>query len=93
MCMGAADAAAYYATPGADDVKAPSITVAPDPVVDPDFVASGPSRVADLGAGSVRSVRTRRTSSPRTVPAPGAPSDVPEDPWPSRPVRIRCPPP
>ena len=35
------------------------------------------ARVADLGAGSVRSVRTRRTSSPRTVP------DVPEDPWPS----------
>ena len=39
--------------------------------------ASRPSRVADLGAGSVRSVRTRRTSSPRTV------RDVPEDPWPS----------
>ena len=48
-----------------------------------DSVASGPSRVADLGAGSVRSVRTRRTSSPRTVPAPDAPAAVPEDPWPS----------
>ena len=40
-----------------------------------------------------RQAGTRRTPSPRTVPAPGAPSDVPEDPWPSRPVRIRCPPP
>ena len=32
---------------------------------------------------SPRQAGTRRTSSPRTVPAPGAPSAVPEDPWPS----------
>ena len=62
--MGAVGAAAYYAAPGADDVKAPSITTAPDPVVvnddAADFVASGPSRVADLGAGSVRSAGATR---------------------------------
>ena len=51
---------------------------------------SSPSTRSTCGP---RQVGTRRTSSPRTVPAPGAPSDVPEDPWPSRPVRIRCPPP
>jgi len=56
---------------------APSAELVDDDDDDADSVASGPSRVADLGAGSVRSVRTRRTSSPRTVP------DVPEDPWPS----------
>ncbi|CAH0363727.1 unnamed protein product [Pelagomonas calceolata] len=64
MCMGAADAAAYYAAPGADDVNAAAVTVAPDPVVvnddAADFVASGPSRVADLGAGSVRSAGATR---------------------------------
>ena len=58
MCMCAVGAAAYYAAPGADDVNAAAVTVAPDPVVvnddAADFVASGPSRVADLGAGSVR---------------------------------------
>ena len=56
---------------------APSAELIDDDDDEADSVASGPSRVADLGAGSVRSVRTRRTSSPRTVP------DVPEDPWPS----------
>ena len=56
---------------------APSAELVDDDDDEADSVASGPSRVADLGAGSVRSVRTRRTSSPRTVP------DVPEDPWPS----------
>ena len=64
-----------------DAAGAPPAAAAPEPGDedddDADSVASGPSRVADLGAGSVRSVRTRRTSSPRTVP------DVPEDPWPS----------
>ena len=71
MCMCAVGAAAYYAAPGADDVKAPSITVAPDPVVDEDdgadFVASGPSRVADLGAGSVRSAGATRPRLGRRV--------------------------
>jgi len=60
----AAGAAAYYAAPGADDVNAAAVTVAPDPVVvnddAADFVASGPSRVADLGAGSVRSAGATR---------------------------------
>ena len=51
---------------------------------------SSPSTRSTCGP---RQAGTRRTPSPRTVPAPGAPSDVPEDPWPSRPVRIRCPPP
>jgi hypothetical protein len=71
MCMGAVGAAAYYAAPGADDVKAPSITTAPDPVVDEDdgadFVASGPSCVADLGAGSVRSAGATRPRRGRRV--------------------------
>ena len=72
MCMGAVGAAAYYAAPGADDVNAAAVTVAPDPVVvnddAADFVASGPSRVADL-AGSRRSPRVPRRlgAGPRAV--------------------------
>ena len=68
----AAGAAAYYAAPGADDVNAAAVTVAPDPVVvnddAADFVASGPSRVADL-AGSRRSPRVPRRlgAGPRAV--------------------------
>ena len=41
---------------------------------------SSPSTRSTCGP---RQAGTRRTSSPRTVPAPSAPSAVPEDPWPS----------
>ena len=41
---------------------------------------SSPSTRSTCGP---RQAGTRRTSSPRTVPAPSAPADVPEDPWPS----------
>ena len=42
-------------------VKAAAVTVTPELViVDDSLVASGPSRIADLGAGSVRSAGATR---------------------------------